>query len=130
MIILKKRAPFGVVVWGLLKTFFLKIPKFVWNGCQSRTMFEGGRRNKPLDSQSLLHHPTHPACRPQGGLPFGFALAIARTSAKDWLAYASASRLDPTPAVTVGRLQPLRVFRNALCVPAVLSGFCFFFYFL
>jgi len=37
---------------------------------------------------------------------FGFALAIARTSAKEWLAYASASRLDPTPTVTVGRLQP------------------------
>jgi len=52
---------------------------------------------------------------------FGFALAIARTQAKDWLAYASASRLDPTPAVTVGRLQTLRVFRNALCVPAFLK---------
>jgi len=50
---------------------------------------------------------------------FGFALAIARTKAKDWLATASASRLDPTPAVTVGRLQPLRVFRNALCLTAV-----------
>jgi len=49
---------------------------------------------------------------------FGFALALARTSAKDWLATASASRLDPTPAVAVSRLQPLRVFRNALCVPA------------
>jgi len=48
---------------------------------------------------------------------FGFALAIARTKALDWLATASASRLDPTPAVTVGRLQPLRVFRNDLCVP-------------
>jgi hypothetical protein len=63
----------------------------------------------------------------QYGLPpalraaFGFALAIARTKALDWLAYASASRLDPTPAVTVGRLQTLRVFRNALCVPAVLE---------
>jgi len=42
------------------------------------------------------------------------------------VASASASRLDPTPAVTVGRLQPLRVFRNALCVPAFLNGFCFF----
>jgi hypothetical protein len=58
---------------------------------------------------------------------FGFALAIARTSAKDWLATASASRLDPTPAVTVGRLQPLRVFRNALCVPALLKGNSFLF---
>jgi len=58
---------------------------------------------------------------------FGFALAIARTSAKDWLATASASRLDPTPAVTVGRLQTLRVFRNALCVPAVLKGNSFLF---
>jgi len=37
---------------------------------------------------------------------FGFALAIARTKALDWLATASASRLDPTPAITVGRLQP------------------------
>jgi hypothetical protein len=51
---------------------------------------------------------------------FGFALAIARTKAKDWLATASASRLDPTQAVTVGRLQPLRVFRNALYVPSLL----------
>jgi len=116
MIILKKRAPFGVVVWGLLTTFFLKIPKFVWNGCQSRTMFEGGRKIKPHKTQSLLHPPTHTACRPQGGRAFGFALAIARTRALDWLALASASRLDPTPAVTVGRLQPLRVFRNALCL--------------
>jgi len=49
---------------------------------------------------------------------FGFALAIARTKALDLLAFASASRLDPTPAVTAGRLQTLRVFRNALCVPA------------
>jgi hypothetical protein len=31
---------------------------------------------------------------------FGFALAIARTKAKDWLATASASRLDPTPNST------------------------------
>jgi len=70
MIILKKRAPFRVVVWGLLKTFFLKIPKFVWIGCLSRTMFEGGRKNKPLDFQSLLHPPTHPACPPpRVGLP-------------------------------------------------------------
>jgi hypothetical protein len=44
MLILKKRAPFGVVVWGLLTTFFLKIPKFVWIGCLSRTMFESGRQ--------------------------------------------------------------------------------------
>jgi len=83
-------------------------------------MFEGGRKNKPPNFQSLLH-PPHPY-----GLPaalrraaFGFALATARTKALDWLATASASRLDPTPAVTVGRLQPLRVFRNALCVPAI-----------
>jgi hypothetical protein len=59
---------------------------------------------------------------------FGFALAIARTKAKDWLATASASRLDPTPAVTVGRLQTLRVFRNALCVPAIPKGNSFLFY--
>jgi hypothetical protein len=37
---------------------------------------------------------------------FGFALAIARTKALGSLATASASRLDPTPAVTVGQLQP------------------------
>jgi hypothetical protein len=39
-------------VWGLLKTFFLKIPKFVWIGCLSRTMFECRRKNKPLEIQS------------------------------------------------------------------------------
>jgi len=55
MFILKKRAPFGVVVWGLLKTFFLKIPKFVWIGYLSRTMFEGGRKNKPSNSPSFSH---------------------------------------------------------------------------
>jgi len=32
-------------------------------------MFEGGRKNKSLDFQSLLHPPTHPACRPHRGLP-------------------------------------------------------------
>lgn len=79
MFILKKRAPFGVVVWGLLKTFFLTIPKFVWNGCLSRTMFDNGRSNNPAKNQSLLHPPTHPACHPQDRT--GFALAIARTSA-------------------------------------------------
>jgi len=78
---------------------------------------------KILSSRRLKATPSpHPS-----GLPaalrraaFGFALAIARTKAKDWLATASASRLDPTPAVTVGRLQTLRVFRNALCVPCIL----------
>jgi hypothetical protein len=64
---------------------------------------------------------------PAARAAFGFALAIARTKAKDWLAYASASRLDPTTAVTVGRLQPLRVFRNALCVTTVLKGNSFLF---
>jgi len=68
-------------------------------------MFEGGRKNKPPDSQSLLHPPTHTACPPpRVGLPLASALAIARTKAKDSLATASASRLDPTPAVTVGHI--------------------------
>jgi len=80
------------------------VRKIVKNGCLSRTMFEGGRRNKPRNFQTLLHPPTHPACRPQRGLPLASALAIARTKAKDWLATASASRLDPTPTVTVGHI--------------------------
>jgi len=46
--------------------------------------------------------PPHPYGLPAASrrTAFGFALAIARTKALDWLAYASASRLDPTPAVT------------------------------
>jgi hypothetical protein len=104
------------------------VRKIVKNGCLSRTMFESGRKNKPLDFQSLLHPPTHTACPPPCvGLPLASPSLSARTKAKDWLAYASASRLDPTPAVTVVRLQTLRVFRNALCVPAVLKGNSFLF---
>jgi len=94
------------------------VRKIVKNGCQSPTKLGDGQSNKPDKNQSLLHPPTHTACPPpRVGLPLASALAIARTKAKDSLATASASRLDPTPAVTVGRLQPLRVFRNALCVP-------------
>jgi len=67
-----------------------------------------------LLKKKRLHLPTtQPRNTPRPhGLPpatraaFGFALAIARTKAKDWLALASASRIDPTPTVTVGRLQP------------------------
>jgi hypothetical protein len=32
-------------------------------------MFDNGRRNKSHNFQSLLHPPTHTACRPQCGLP-------------------------------------------------------------
>jgi len=46
------------------------VRKIVKNGCQSRTMFEDGRKNKPHNFQSLLHPPTHPACPPpRVGLP-------------------------------------------------------------
>jgi len=66
---------------------------------------------------------------------FGFALAIARTKALDWLAYASASRLNPTPAVTVGHIcapsglpqRPLcalleRLLFNRVCLVYFLTG--------
>ncbi len=65
--------------------------------------------NSPPDLQKFnfqdflkkrLHPPTHTACRPQCGLPLASPSLSARTSAKDWLAGASASRLVPTPAVT------------------------------
>jgi len=82
----------------------------------------GGKTSRLIFNLYSIPPPIRLAARKERAA-FGFALAIARTSAKDLLAYASASRLDPTPAVTVGRLQPLRVFRNALCVPVFFKRF-------
>jgi len=68
---------------------------------------------------------------PPYGLPpatraaFGFALAIARTKAKDWLATASASRLDPTPEVTVGRRKGTDVCLPQRPLPAPLESLLF-----
>jgi len=63
---------------------------------------------------------------------FGFALANARTSAKDWLAYASASRLDPTPAVTVGHIcAPSGLPQRPLPAPLeslLFNGVCLLFF--
>jgi len=53
---------------------------------------------------------------PAGRAAFGFALAVARTKAKDQLATASASRLDSTPAVTVGHIcAPSGLPQRSLC---------------
>jgi len=61
MIILKKRAPFGVVVWGLLKTFFLKIPKFVWIDSHSLRFFE--HQLPPVLHQTLCSSASHEGAR-------------------------------------------------------------------
>ena len=118
MFILKKRAPFRVVVWGLLKTFFLKIPKFVWIGCLSRTMFEGGQKNKPHKFQTLLHPPTHTACPPPSvGLPLAApSLSLGRLP-KTGLQQQAQTVLTPPRQSQAVIFKPLRVFRNALCVP-------------
>jgi len=97
------------------------VRKIVKNGCSLRTIFELSAWHLKTLSFRRLEKWT-PSPHPYGLPPatravFGFALAIARTRALDLLAYASASRLDPTPTVTVGQLQPLRVFRNTLCLP-------------
>jgi len=64
----------------------------------------GGKTSRMILNLYSIPPPIRLARRLASGCPFGFALAIARTKAKDWLAYASASRLDPTPAVTVGHI--------------------------
>jgi len=54
---------------GLFLIFFPIFHQLVKIGCQSRTMFDNGRKNKLHNFQTLLHPPTHTACRPQCGLP-------------------------------------------------------------
>jgi hypothetical protein len=105
---------------GLLKTFFLKIPKFVWIGCLSRTMFEGGRKNKPHNFQSLLHPSTHPACPPpRVGLPLASPLLSLGRQPKTGLQQQAQTVLTQPQQSQAVIFKPLRVFRNALCVPAV-----------
>jgi hypothetical protein len=78
-------------------------------------MFESGRKNKPRKFQTLLHPPPH-GLPPATRAAFGFALAIARTKALDWLAEASRRCLDPTPAVTVGHIcAPSGLPQRPLC---------------
>ena len=132
MFVLKKRAPFRVVVRGLLTTFFLKIPKFVWNGCLSRTMFEGGRKNKPTDSQSLLHPPTHTACPPPCvGLPLASpSLSLGQKPKAGLQQQAQAVLTPPQQSQSVGFRPfgssatpfacPVRKFTFQWGVPAVL----------
>jgi len=81
---------------GLFPKFFPIFRPLVRIGCLSRTTFEGGRKNKSLDSQSLLHPPTHTACRPQRGLPLASpSLSLGRQPKTGFLPQAQAVLTQP-----------------------------------